>query len=435
MPTLKKIPVAQLRLGMHVHKFAGSWLDHPFWRNGFLLESTDDLQRIRASAITEVWIDAGKGGDVEDAAVAPAVAAVMESSSSSAPAPQSPPARAPQPPSAPPSPSATADEPAAPRRRDTRPSSRTHELERAAAIVKHAKAAISQMFHEARMGRAIDQAVAREVAEEIADSVMRHGGALISLARLKTADDYTYMHSVAVCALMVALARQLGLDEAQTRQAGFGGLLHDLGKMDVAPEILNKPGKLSAAEFELVKRHPRSGHRRMLDAGVADQVALDVCLHHHERIDGAGYPDGLRGDDLGLFARMGAVCDIYDAVTSNRPYKAGWNPAESIQRMAEWVGPHLDKRVFQAFVRSLGIYPIGSLLLLGSGKLAVVVEQSTSSLLKPVVKTVYSVRHQEPLAPVRIDLSHPACRETIVGREDPAKWSIPHLDELWQTDP
>ncbi|MBN9428337.1 MAG: HD-GYP domain-containing protein [Burkholderiales bacterium] len=412
---------------MHVHKFAGSWLDHPFWRNRFTLESAADLQSIRASAIREVWIDVGKGSDVDEAAVSRAASAMSVSAQGPAQARTDAPAQAL-------APAFASEAAAAPRRSDTRPAGRIEELERAATIVKHAKTAVSQMFNEARMGRAIDQTVAKEVAEEIADSVMRNGGALISLARLKTADDYTYMHSVAVCALMVALARQLGLDEAQTRQAGFGGLLHDLGKMDVAAEILNKPGKLSAAEFELVKRHPRSGHRRMVEAGIADQVALDVCLHHHERIDGAGYPDGLRGEQLSLFARMGAVCDIYDAVTSNRPYKAGWNPAESIQRMAEWVGPHLDKRVFQAFVRSLGIYPVGSLLLLASGKLAVVVEQSADSLLKPVVKTVYSVRHQEPLPPARVDLSHRACRETIVGREDPAKWPIPHLDELWQSD-
>jgi putative nucleotidyltransferase with HDIG domain len=304
------------------------------------------------------------------------------------------------------------------------------ELRRAQRLLSSAHAAVASMFQDARMGRAIDRQVARAVAEDIADSVTRNGGALISLARLKTADDYTYMHSVAVCALMVALARQLGLDDALVRQAGFAGLLHDIGKMDIPLEILNKPGKLSDEEFAIVREHPRRGWERLRAAGIDDEHALDVCLHHHERVDGTGYPEGLRGEALTLLARMGAVCDVYDAITSNRPYKAGWDPAESLRRMASWRG-HFDERVFQAFVRSLGIYPVGSLVLLSNGRLAVVVEQSPRSLLKPIVKTVYSTRSQEPLVPERIDLSAPGCTIELVQREDPARWQIPNLDAIW----
>ena len=167
------------------------------------------------------------------------------------------------------------------------------EYQRAAAICKAATGAVRHMFAEVRMGRAIDQEVARQVAEEITDSVLRNGGALISLARLKTADGYTYMHSVAVCALMVALARQLGLSEAETRAAGFAGLMHDLGKADVPLEVLNKPGRLSEDEFAQVRLHPEHGYQRLLAAGVDDPIALDVCLHHHERLDGKGYPKQL----------------------------------------------------------------------------------------------------------------------------------------------
>jgi len=164
---------------------------------------------------------------------------------------------------------------------------------------------------------------------------MRHPGALISLARLKTADDYTYMHSVAVWALMVALGRQMGLDEEELRTAGLAGLLHDLGKALMNQDVLNKPGKLTDEEFEHIKSHPHEGWKLLKEAGSVNEAVLDVCRHHHERTDGNGYPDRLAGEQFTRLARMGAICDVYDAITSNRPYKRGWDPAESILRMAQ----------------------------------------------------------------------------------------------------
>jgi len=409
--SLKRIRVEDVRLGMFIHGFAGSWLDHPFWRNRFLLDDPKDLELIRASAVREVWIDTSRGADVAGDGVPAAAEQTTSQDESPPPAPD-----------------------ALPRVRDVTPTSQAMELQRAARLLKQARHAVASMFEEARMGRAIDQQVARAVAEEIADSVTRNGGALISLARLKTADDYTYMHSVAVCALMVALARQLGLPDEEVRAAGFAGLLHDIGKMDIPLEILNKPGRLTDEEFAIVREHPRRGWQRLRAASIDDEVALDVCLHHHERIDGTGYPDRLAGDAIMLMARMGAVCDVYDAITSNRPYKAGWDPAESLKRMASWQG-HFDERVFQAFVRSLGIYPVGSLVRLSNQRLAVVVEQSPRSLLKPIVKTVFSLRSQERLVPERIDLSAPGCTVVIEQREDPAQWHIPDLDEIWSGVP
>ena len=216
------------------------------------------------------------------------------------------------------------------------------EVKRAAKICANGKAAVVSMFQEVRMGNAISAEAAGELVDEISSSVLRNPGALISLARLKTADDYTYMHSVAVCALMVALARQLGLDEKDTREAGMAGLLHDLGKALMPMDVLNKPGKLTDAEFTIIKSHPVEGHRLLVEGKSASAIVLDVCLHHHEKVDGSGYPDRLPGDKISLHAKMGAVCDVYDAITSNRPYKAGWDPAESIRKMTEWSKGHFD---------------------------------------------------------------------------------------------
>ncbi len=386
---------------MHLQAFCGAWLDHPFWRTKFVLSDPKDLSLIIESPITEVWIDISKGFDV----------AAGESLDAST--------------------VVTAEEIPEPAPVVQEKTSFNDEIKRAAKICAKGKEAVVSMFQEARMGKAIEAEAAAPLVEEISNSVMRNPGALISLARLKTADDYTFMHSVAVCALMIALARQLGLDEQQTRDAGMAGLLHDLGKAMIPLEVLNKPGKLTDEEFALVKTHPAEGYKLLLEGNGISEMTRDVCLHHHEKIDGSGYPKGLNSETMSLFAKMGAVCDVYDAVTSNRPYKAGWDPAESIKRMAEWKG-HFDPAVFQAFVKSLGIYPIGSLVRLESGKLGVVTEQGEHSLLKPKVKVFFSTKAQAYIKPEIIDLARSP--EKIAGREDAAKWGIKDIDRYWAGD-
>ena len=240
--------------------------------------------------------------------------------------------------------------------------------------------------------------------------------------RLKTVDDYTYMHSVAVCALMIALGKQMGLTGQALKDAGVAGLLHDVGKMMIPSEVLNKPGKLTDEEFNIIKDHPRKGWEILNISEGANAVALDVCLHHHERVDGKGYPEKISGEDLTLFARMGAVCDVYDALTSNRCYKNGWEPAETIRKMAEWKDGHFDERIFHAFVKTIGIYPSGTLVKLKSGRLGVVIEQSEKSLLTPVVKVFFSTKSNEPIMPETVDLTKSP--DSIANVENAEKWGF-----------
>lgn len=403
---LKKINVSQLRLGMHIKEFCGSWMEHPFWRTSFVIRDPRDIDAILTSSIKEVWIDSDLGLDTP-----PGEPVVLEADTAA---------------------QVEAElQRAAEHNRQIAPVALNVEVERAARICAQSKRAVASMFQEARMGQAVNTSSAQKLVEEISDSITRNPGALISLARLKTADDYTYMHSVAVCALMVALSRQLGLDASQTRSAGIAGLLHDLGKALMPMEVLNKPGKLTEAEFAIMKAHPSEGHKLLVDGSGADDVALDVVLHHHEKTDGSGYPEGLKASEISLFAKMGAVCDVYDAITSNRPYKDGWDPAESLRKMAEWVDGHFDQRIFQAFVKSVGIYPIGSLVRLESGRLGIVVDQAEKSLLTPLVKVFYSTRSQSRIPPEMVDLSRRDCRDKIANREDPSKWHFPDLDALW----
>jgi len=411
---LKKIPVTQLRLGMHIHRLEGSWMSHPFWKTRFSLDDPADLRSIRASGVPACWIDPALGLDVaapEPDAPAPRrdrVAAVPTRLPVALPPPVLKPTHEPS---------------AASRSFD-------EELTQAAAICRRGREAVQSMLAEARLGQPVDAEACRPLVEEISASVMRNPGALVSLARLKTKDDYSYMHSMAVCALMVSLGRQLGLDDAACRNAGLAGLMHDLGKAVLPLEVLNKPGKLTSEEFALVRLHPERGHQMLVEARGVDEQVLEVCLHHHERIDGGGYPHGLEADAISTVVRMGALCDVYDAVTSNRPYKAGWDPAESIARMASWTG-HFDPQLFQAFVRSLGIYPTGSLVRLESARLAVVVEQNAQQLAAPVVKVFFSTLTQMHLPPRRLDLSRAGCSDRIVGRESLAQWGFAALDELW----
>jgi putative nucleotidyltransferase with HDIG domain len=395
---LKKIAISKVQVGMFIHSVEGPWLKHALWKCRFLINDEATLARVRECGAAECWIDASAGNDV-----APPKPVVVQSAVS----------------------------PAAPAKTPARKSV-ADELHNATNILKRSKSVITSLFAEARMGNAICADACMPLVNEVVASVDSNSDALISLCRLKSADEYTYMHSVSVCALMVSLGQRLGLDDATCHDAGMAGLLHDLGKAAVPQDIINKPGKLTDAEFTIIKSHPVKGHEMLLASGIDNERVLDVCRHHHERIDGKGYPDQLSVEQISLLARMSAVCDVYDAVTSNRPYKAGWDPAEAIAQMASWQG-HFDPAVLQAFVKTIGIYPVGSLVRMASGKLGVVVEQNPKKLTTPKVKLFFSTKSGMPLLPKLVDLAESHVTEKIVAREPAENWNFGYLNDLWAT--
>lgn len=399
----KKISVQELQLGMYIHAMCGSWMSHPFWRKSFLLDSQKDLDKFLQSAVTHVWIDTDRGADLPEA---PPPTLENQPSPAIVITPDGPPSH-------------------------MNPTALGQELRHAVAVCEQAREDVIEMFNDARMGQALNAEKVANVVEEITRSVARNPSALISVARLKTTDNYTYMHSVAVSALMVALARKLNLDEAQVQRAGVAGLLHDMGKVAMRLEVLNKPGALTDEEFAHMKQHPEEGWK-ILRGQVKDEAILDACLHHHEKLDGTGYPHRLTAEKITTLARMTAVCDVYDAITSNRPYKSGWAPPVALQRMASWCKTHLDRQIFEAFVKTMGIYPVGSMVRLKSGLLALVFAPSTQSMSAPMVVAFYDTVHNKMLPQTRIfDLSRQK-EQSIIGHEDPEKWNFENIDAIWQ---
>lgn len=399
---LKKIKVTDVRLGMYLHGICGKWIEHPFWKRSFKIEDQNDLETLLNCGLEEVLIDTSKGLDAKASEVKRSV---------SAPKVEDKPKE---------------KEVTAVKKVVKKSVSLQEELVAAKRIHKATKEAVKLMFDEVRMGKAVDLEEAAVLADEISQSMERNSSALLNLARLKNTDEYTYLHSVAVCILMIALGKQLGMKGDTLKQAGIAGLLHDVGKMSIPSKVLNKPGRLTDEEFKIVKSHPQKGWEILNASFEVSEQVLDVCLHHHERVDGKGYPHQLSGDALSLFARMGAVCDVYDAISSDRCYKKGWSPAESIRKMAAWKDGHFDEKVFHAFVKTIGIYPNGTLLKLESGRLGVVIEQS-EKLIAPLVKIFFSVRANAHIPVEIIDLSESV--EVIASIEDPSQWKL-DLDKV-----
>ncbi|MBI3903400.1 MAG: HD-GYP domain-containing protein [Nitrosomonadales bacterium] len=396
---LKKINVRDVRMDMYIHEICAGWMDHPFWKKSFMLEDPKELKILNECGIKDVWIDTDKGRDVDLGAV------VAEQGERGR---------------------VDVSLQAALEKEMVRPSTLGDEVQRAQKIQTKARKAVTSMFEDAREGRVLELGNAGMLVDEISHSVARNPGALLSMARLKNKNDYAYQHSVSVCALLMALGKQLGLKQDEMRSLGVAGLMFDIGTMMLPDAVLNKPGKLTGEELELVRDHPLRGWDILAREGGernVDDIVLDVCLHHHERMDGTGYPERQSGDCISIYARMTAVCDVYDAITSDRPYRKAMTSAEAIRKMAEWQQDgQFDQTVFHAFVKTVGIYPVGTLVKLKSGRLAVVVEQSAKSLLTPIVKVFFSTKVNEPLPPEVVDLSK--VPDPVASIEDPARWKL-----------
>ena len=401
----KKISIDQLKPGMFVCDLGSDWMAHPFLRSAFAVKDESMVQKIVDSGIHEVYIDPKRGDDVADAPTAEEVTEHLEQEMIK-----------------------VATE-AVPERKIPA----GEELVRAKKIHGEANKIIHDIMNDVRLGKQVKVEQAEPVVMQMTESILRNGGALLSLTRVKNKDDYTFMHSVSVCALLVAFCRATDMDAATIQLAGVGGLLHDIGKVKVPDKILNKPGRLTEDEFKIMKCHVVESKKILSETDGIQEISVQVAAQHHERHDGSGYPEGLKGEAISHMGQMAAICDVYDAITSNRVYHQGLVPHEALRKIFEWSKFHFNPTLVQAFLRTIGIYPVGTLVLLESGRIGVVMEQSESNLLQPEVKVFFDSKKATYLEPANVDLSKPFGHgggDKIIGHESPEKWGIDPLKFL-----
>lgn len=395
----KKIDASRLRVGMFIQDLSCDWMAHPFLRNRFLLSSEEEIRKILDAGIHDVVIDSARGLDADDAPTLAQARAATERELSRIAAPPAPERRV----------------------------SLGEELARAAQIPHQASSLVRSVMRDARLGKAIELDQVQPVVQNITESILRNPGALIGLLRIKTKDDYTFLHSVSVCALLVAFCRSRGIDPGRTHQAGLGGLLHDTGKALVPDDILNKPGPLSKAEFDVIKRHPQDGYAILRQIPQVGPIPLDITRHHHERRDGSGYPDQLAGDAISELAQMAAIVDVYDAITAERVYHKAVSAADALRKLYEWSKFHFNPQYVQEFMRCVGIYPVGTMVMLESGRLGVVIEPHETNLLAPKVNVFFNAKKNLYIKPATVDLSRGlgfGGGDKIVGHEPAAKWNV-----------
>ncbi|HUW51419.1 MAG TPA: HD-GYP domain-containing protein [Sulfuricella sp.] len=298
------------------------------------------------------------------------------------------------------------------------------ELYDAKMLLAKARTELENAIGDLRADRKIAIEPVWPLLEEIYKSVNENKDAIVTVCRKKKKGGYALEHSVSHCALMMAFGQTLGMDKAAVLDLGLGGLFHDIGKIRVPAAILNKPGKLTAEELAVVRKHPLWGGEFVKSADGFPERALAVVMEHHERIDGTGYPNQLKEHGISLFGQIAAIVDVYDACISIRAYGAAADPCMVIRHLFEEAGKQFHKELVQQFIKTIGIYPVGTLVRLESNKLAIVIRQ-TKSLTQPVVRIVFDLKHNCFMSPEDVDLSRPRDKmDKVVGHEAPEKWKI-----------
>ncbi len=385
---IKKIPLQQFKIGMYINDLNLVWSTHPFAWQCFTVEDEATLNKIIASGIAEIEINTALGADV--ALANDLVQSINETSSF------------------------------APSLLITR--TPAEEFEHAQKLYGNANKMMQGMMQDVRLGKQIQLEQCEPMVESILDSMFRSPSTLLPLAQMKTRDEYTFQHSVSVSALAVAFGRVLNLPRIEIKEIALGGMLHDVGKAKVPGRILNKPGKLDDAEFVVMKNHAANTADVLKDvAGVSD-IAFKAAAQHHERFDGTGYPQGLKGEDISLYGQMIAIVDVYDAITSIRVYHKGMPPTEALRKLFEWGGTHFNPRLVQAFIKGVGVYPAGSLVRMESDMLGIVRNVVPERLLQPIVQLIYDCKKMSHIDPRVVDLSQ--SEDKIKSHESFEKWGI-----------
>lgn len=356
MPKKILVYTTDLKLGMYVAELDRPWVDTPFLFQGFYLEKIEDITDLR-EVCEHVYVDAelSRPGTVDK---------LLFSNSS------------------------LKRKQISAKPRKTRRYSEgqfRHSLIEAYVVYKDARGWVDTMLMDSRLGRGVDTETARSYVARLAEQVIVNPDALVWLTHLRTRDEYTATHCINVCILALTFGQAIELDEKQLHRLGMGALLHDIGKMRIPDDILNKPARLTKEEFETMMQHPTIGHAMLVDDHELDLESLHVVLHHHERLDGGGYPLGMPGYEIPLLTRITSIVDVYDAITSDRCYHDGISPALALENLFKWSAGNFDVALLEKFIKCLGIYPIGSVVRLNTGEVGVVVATDGDHRIKPIV--------------------------------------------------
>lgn len=358
----RKVNAEDLELGMYVARLDRSWTDSPFLFQGFVIKTAEELAKLQ-ELCKFVFVDEDKS-EYEDRTLRRSIevrptASVRVTRSEWH--------------------KLSADE---------QKLSFEKEIKRAAETRTRTRSYINKLFEEIRLGFAVDTETAKAVVHELVETIAEDADTALWLTNLKNVHEYTAQHCVNVSVLSIVFGKHLGFTKDQLKLIGLGALLHDVGKMQTPPEILNKPGKLTTEEFEIIKKHPVDGYQLMKETGTIPEQALQIIRYHHERVSGRGYPDGLKGDQVSTAVLMVAIADVYDAITSDRVYHAGLPAHEALKALYQIAPGEFGKKLMEEFIRCIGIYPIGSVVELSTGDIGVVMSTDPNNKLRPLVMLV-----------------------------------------------
>jgi HD-GYP domain-containing protein (c-di-GMP phosphodiesterase class II) len=394
---IKRIPVSALRVGMYITDLNNDWIPHNTQRKRGVIKKAETIGKIQRMGVDFVYIDVSKGLDSQDSEPAREVD--------------------------------HRNEKALERAGELSPGlfrkvPIIEEMGFAQRVHTQAQDLVGDLMGNVEQGEAIDIAPIHQLANELQSSVFRNANALSCLGRIREKDKYLLEHSVNLSVLMSLFGNYRKLSPDALHQTIVGALLHDIGKILTPDEILHKPGRLTPEEFEVMKAHARHS-RNLLEAteGIGE-LSIITAAQHHERMDGSGYPEGLKGDDISIYGRMVAITDVYDAITADRVYHKGMTPSQGLKKLLEWSNGHLDPVLVKEFIRCVGLYPIGSLVLLESGRLGVVIETNEEDQRLPVVRIMYNTRFRMPITVDTLDLAKPGAQDRIVKSVDPDDYKI-----------
>lgn len=376
----KKIPIQKLKAGMFVEELDRPWIDTPFFFHKKLIKNQAQIDKLVSYGIQHVMINTDKGADSEDK---PVLNSSEKSHLSVTPKEH------PQPPEKP---------------KKTDPVRIEEELPRAKEIRSNVSTVVKSIFNDVRMGKAIEVNAVKEQVGDIVDSVFRNRDALLCLSNLKDYDDYTFTHSVNISILAVSFGRHIGMSKEQLENIGFGGILHDIGKTMIPESILNKPGKYTESEYEIMKRHVSLGGEILRKHDNIPEEAMRVAMQHHERFNGSGYPNSLSGRKISLEGQIASISDVYDALTCERTYHKAASCHSTVKRLYEWGDTMFDRALVEKFVQCIGIYPYNSLVELNTGQCGIVVSVNHQNLLRPQLRVILD-SNKKPQNPTLVDLA------------------------------